>query len=526
MSVPVASTVDDFSSMFNHGKLNLILDEIGLYRSLQIDASDPSADLFKSTVRYREPRNGMGSGVDTQGKRVLFIINSINNTWFHYHISRLLPDWFIVSLDMRYNGHDTVASGIPVTGGDRNDLPPYVGDMRNCYDDIEFCFNYFNFNMASSLVMYGYGYGGLLALGFHHDRNVVTALVDNSDDADGVKQRSFRVTHLILNSPHIVNPDRVNECVTRMVYNPASFISPTTSQDGLVAKSYDSTATIVSSYLPRVLAGISVLGASTHVALAAGATIVAKNLFTVASNHVSSSALQRYGAALDGKGYELPHIAAIQQHFFIEAGTLSSTLNSPTLAFGRSVTSLQDAVTCRKRRYIKCPTLALFSVSGGCTTASSSVAFDTGSTKASVKQCIETITAACDPDNGSRAVIYRFPDVYNDTLLSSTQLPISKSVYSLLMWLENEGIELLRDDGSALDMTTVGVVDICRMMNDNLRNSTILDLVKRTDVGSLETSFSREEFINILSSAATTNLLQHPHAAEIVIRGSMLRNDD
>jgi hypothetical protein len=517
MSASAASSVDDFSSMFNHGKLNLILDEIGLYRSLQIDASDPSADLFKSTVRYREPRIGAGTGVDTRGRRVLFIINSINNTWFHYHISRLLPDWFIVSLDMRYNGHDTVAAGVQIPGGDHNDLPPYVGDVRSCYDDIEFCFNYFNFNMASNLVMYGYGYGGLLALGFHRDCNVVTSLTDDSDDADdtdGVKQRSFRVTHLILNSPHIVNPDRVNECATRIVYNPVSFIAPTTSQDGLVAKSYDSTATIISSYLPRVLAGISVLGANTHVALATGATIVAKNLFTAASNHISSSALQRYGAALDGRGYELPHIAAIQQHFFIEAGTLSSTLNSPTLAFGRSVTSLQDAVTCRGVRYIKCPTLALFSTSRACNAAS-------------VKRCQEAIRAACDTDNGSQVVIYRFPDVYNDVLLSSTQPPIAKSIYSLLLWLENEGIELLRDDGSQLDMTTLGVADVCRMMNDNLRNSAILDLMRRQDAEASETGFSREEFINILSSAATKpDLLQQPHAAEIVIRGSMLRNTD
>jgi hypothetical protein len=441
-------------------KFNWLPNEFGLYQQLKLTNDSPAGDKFRSTVRYRLPRNWNAvTNTASDMKRVLFIVNSINNTWYHYHISRLLPDWLIVSLDLRYNGYDSAGlTGLNMEGSAANDSNTFVGNLRDCYDDIEFCYNYFNINDADTVLMYGYNIGALVALGFYNTYKRPNAVVTD---------KVFKVTHLILNSPYLTLPTTSGKLLSATVFNPLSYIFPTATQTGVMDKLYDSSATVLCTTIPPAI--FLATGGGVGFAVSAAATVVAKNLLNTASAAIPHTSLKTLHLNNNGAVDTVAYVQSQYKNFYLDAGTVSSVTGSRTLAFGRSITDIQSQIQ-KTGAFITCPTIALFSATMVTNAEIVNFVGDSESGATTADSCIAILKKMCT----TAPLTYKFPEVYNDALLSNDMFTMSKSVYSLFVWLQNNGVELHNDDGSVWDMAAATVSSISARMETYIANENLV----------------------------------------------------
>jgi alpha-beta hydrolase superfamily lysophospholipase len=428
-------------------KLNWIPDEFMAYRLLKFGDGDAIPEKFHTTCRYRLPREWKRPSDITTLKKVMVVVNSINNTWYHYQLSRLLPDWLIVTIDIRHNGYD---SSTFLENADRDQFSEstrrYVDDIQECYDDIAFCYDYFGINRAENVVLYGYNIGALVALGFYKQYR-----------CSGSAESKYRVTHMVLNAPYLVIPDRVTRALSQSIFNPLSRLLPaSTTQQEVVAQTYDGISTIAVSHVPRFLAFLSMFGGMIWLLVGSLIMLVAKFLLNAFTICIPNESLRNYNRAFRGTVAELSYVSAQQRNFYISAGTISPVVSSQTLLFGKSLTDVQNQLRCNTG-FIKCPLFAMFSATVGDDNYVIKHAADNEYRRGTADECIGLLR--CMSREGL-VTAYKFSDVYNDALLSNDLLVMSKSIFSLLVWLQINDIELLRDDGSVMDMTDITVNDI------------------------------------------------------------------
>jgi hypothetical protein len=408
-------------------KLTWLPDEYRRYRFL---CQDPGyANLCHTTVRYRLPRNwNPETNTNADITKAMLIVNSVNNTWYNYHLTRLLPDWLIVSIDLRQNGYHS-----PNLTGDTN---PSSEELRDTYIDLEFCFQYFSLQSVKTVVLYGYQIGALAALGFYHK------FVKLNPTKGG---HQYRVTHLILNSPQIEEEPSLSRAVlSKLLFTPLSYLFPSTTQTKIVDKLYDSSATVACMAIPSVISLATGSGMGSFAILATTA-IVTKNLLnTTVGQIVPDGGLQTLGFQKKNTTL-LPKISEQFRNFMIEAGTIQATKPQTTLIFGRSIRQLQDYLH-NTGTFITCPTLALFQKKEVNRPRQQRVFY------LLQELCVDT------------PLIQELPNVFEDTLLADNLPIMAKSAYSLLLWMQSNGIELKNEVQDTWDLTTASPEVITMLM--------------------------------------------------------------
>jgi hypothetical protein len=462
-------------------KLNWIPSEFELYQILKLNKSELVTSTLKSTVRFRLPRN-WNPGVNKLSdiKKIMFIVNSINNTWYHYHISRLMPDWLFVSLDLPYNGYDS--NEFPNRGTKdslnydiTNDYTSYTGDLSSCYEDIKFCYKYFKMEKAETVILYGYNIGALVALGFYNKCNY-----PNMD---------FKITHLMLNSPYLTIPKTSSRVLNRTLFNPLSYIFPKATQSGVIDKLYDSSATVAASTLSVALVGASIVSGGSSFVLAAGITVVGKGILNTISSSLPNTNLEtlQYGAAGSTISESL-YVKSQFKNFYIDAGTISLTTSSQSLSIGKSIYDIQENLKSSDI-FINIPTLAIFSdtiigqhevlLSPG----------DSESSPGTADNCISLLNKMCY----QLPITYKFSNMYNDALLSSDLSAMSQSIFSMFYWMQDNNIILQNDDGSQWNRLTTNDISnkIKQYLEEAIPNA----------INNNENVFFTKNAINILSNS-------------------------
>lgn len=443
------------------GKLNWIPEEYDRYQTLKLTDADPAKKRFQTTCRYRLPRNYVqGTSTSADLKKVFFVINGINTTWFHYHLSRLLPDWLFVCLDLRYNGYDSQEFTGLTADISVNDSNGWVGDIRYCYDDVAFCYDYFNIISADTVCMYGNGTGATVALGFYNTFKSV---------ADGSSGRSYKITQLILNSPDLKVPDQISSGLTSYLFNPLSYVlGKDYTQIGVLSKIYDSVATVAASGVPQVL-GLFALGGASGAAIASVGTVAVKQLLATGVGYIPSESTRDLAASISGTRDSLPYVTAQDKSYYLDDLTMNPKPNDKTLIYAKSVSDVQATLTAAAA-FITCPTIAIFSDTIVSDTDILSIPGDNVFIKGTSDYFIGLL--------GKMSTIpitsYKFPDMYNDVLLSTDLFKVSKVVYSLLVWMQASGIVLNKDSGDVLDMTTVTVNNVYDRIDHLLVKSSLV----------------------------------------------------
>jgi pimeloyl-ACP methyl ester carboxylesterase len=444
------------------GKLNWIPEEYDRYTLLQLDQNNPANANFKSACRYRLPIQYV-QGVSTQAdlKKVFFVVNGINNTWYHYELTRLLPDWLIICVDLRYNGYNSpdYPDVVPAAGiGDSNG---WVGDIKYCYDDIAFCFDYFNIAYANTVVMYGHGVGGLVALGFYNTYKSVT---------DNPIGKFYKITQLILNSPYLQVPDQVSRALTSYLFNPLSYVlAADSTQLGILSKTYDTVSTAIGSGVPQVIAALALGSGASGAALASTATVAVKQLLNTGVGYIPSESTRELAATIAGVRDSLPYVSALAKSYHASDSTINPLPTPKTLIYAKTISDVQTTLAT-SAAFISCPVLAIFSS----TIVSDSDILSVPGDNQFVDGTADAFIASLNKMSTKPITSYKFPNMFNDALASRDLARVSTVLYSVLLWLQSSGIVLNKDDGGVLDVTTVTATDVYNRLDSLLVKNTLV----------------------------------------------------